>query len=209
MILSVNKIINLQKRLGINWHKKNLEYLNEAKQIHKNSFYELIEANHRHNFNLWHLEDRARERRISDSNIANIKRKIDKENQRRNDSIEKIDEWFSSRLKKNRRRLAKNPLIHTETVGSVIDRLSVLNLKINHMQIEAKRKDSSREHRLLAKKRLRILNLQYKDLIYAFKILLKEIEEGRKNHKMYYQFKMYNDPDFNPRIYKNVKKNRQ
>lgn len=204
MILSVNKIINLQKRLCINWHKKNLEYLNEANQIHKNSFYELTEVNHRCNFNLWHLEDRARERKVLDSKIANIKRKIDKENQKRNDSIEKIDEWFSGRLKKNRRRLSKNPLIHTETVGSVIDRLSILSLKIYHMQIEAKRKDSQRDHRLLAKKRLAILNLQYKDLIYAFKVLLKEIEEGRKNHKIYYQFKMYNEPDFNPRLYKNV-----
>ncbi len=158
---------------------------------------EILEAN----YNLWHLEDLARDPKANDTIIANVKRKIDKENQLRNDRIENFDILFDNYLKENNI-ISKTEISNSETPGSIIDRLSILSLKIYHMYEQTLRKDVDEHHINSCQEKLKILYLQRNDLAKALTILVKEILNGEKKHKIYYQFKMYNNPALNPVLYK-------
>ena len=159
--------------------------------------FEILESN----YNLWHLEDLARDNDADDSIIANVKRKIDKENQLRNDRIEKLDILIDEYLKENKI-FPETDVSNSETPGSIVDRLTILSLKIYHMNEQTQRKDVDKNHILSCENKLKILNLQRDDLAKALKILIKEISKGEKKHKIYYQFKMYNNPTLNPVLYK-------
>ncbi len=153
------------------------------------------------NYNLWHLEDLARDPDANDSTIANVKRKIDKENQLRNDRIENLDILIDNFLKRNKI-IPKTEISNSETPGSIVDRLTILSLKIYHMKQQTERDDVDENHIITCKNKLKILHLQRDDLIGALKILINEILSGEKKHKIYYQFKMYNNPALNPILYK-------
>lgn len=157
----------------------------------------IICEQHRRNFDLWHEEDKARAPDASDVQVANVKRAIDRLNQERNDLIERIDEALLAALP------ATNPEVpwNTETPGAIIDRLSILALKIYHMQEQTERRDVTQEHRSQCQEKLRVLKLQRDDLIIALRQLLADLAAGRKQLKRYRQFKMYNDPTLNPAIY--------
>jgi hypothetical protein len=99
-----------------------------------------------------------------------------------------------------------NAKLNTETPGSVIDRLSILSLRIYHMEEQVFRTDASVEHMGKAKSRLEILYEQHRDLCYSLQELLDDIFSGRKCMKTYRQFKMYNDPTMNPYIYNAAKR---
>ncbi|MBF0649048.1 DUF4254 domain-containing protein [Dysgonomonas sp. GY75] len=147
----------------------------------------------------WHLEDIIRDPDINPAEALLIKRRIDKSNQDRTDLVELIDSYFLDKYKNI------SPLsdarINTESPAWAIDRLSILALKIYHMQQEVGRKNTSADHNEQASKKLQVLLTQRKDLSTAIEELLEDIETGKKYMKVYKQMKMYNDPSLNPVLY--------
>jgi Protein of unknown function (DUF4254) len=159
----------------------------------------LAVAHHRANFELWHEEDKARIPGAPDAEIVRVKHAIDTLNQRRNDLVEKMDVWLIDRLEQD----GSAPL-HSETPGMMIDRLSILALKIYHTHEEAHRASATEEHRSRNVKRLALLEQQRGDLAGCLDELWSEVLTGRRRFKLYRQMKMYNDPELNPAVYGRV-----
>jgi len=158
-----------------------------------------IEHNHRCNCRLWKEEDQARRRNVPDSAIAANKRNIDAFNQRRNDSIEKIDECLLAQLAEVELNAAVR--LYSESAGSMIDRLSIVALKVFHMRTQTERSDAPQAHIETSRARFARLVEQRTDLAACFDALLGDCLTGRARFKVYRQFKMYNDPAFNPYLY--------
>ncbi len=151
----------------------------------------------------WHYEDIIRDPQISPEAALELKRKIDASNQHRTDVVEYIDSYF---LQKYENIKAKpHAKINSESPAWAIDRLSILALKIYHMNEEVERIDASPEHKLKCETKLTILLEQRQDLTTAIDDLLDDIEAGNKYMKVYKQMKMYNDDDLNPVLYQNKK----
>ena len=195
MFIDVDKIVDLQKKCVEDWHRLP-DCPNDYEEV-----YGLVCEQHSRGYRLWHQEDRARRTDVSDSVIAEAKREIDRLNQERNDLIEQIDEYLIQALKQRGMAPAPGIPLHSETPGSIIDRLSVLALKIYHMGEEAHRDDADAQHRNTCLEKLNILEEQKADLVHCLKDLLEDIFSGRKRLKLYRQFKMYNDPELNPELY--------
>lgn len=151
----------------------------------------------------WHLEDIIRDPAIDPVQALQIKRRIDSSNQYRTDLVEYIDGWFLDEYK-NVKPLA-DATFNTESPAWAIDRLSILELKIYHMQIEANRKEATDEHRMHCQAKLAVLLTQRSDLSTAIQQLLDDIRAGRKYMKVYKQMKMYNDESLNPVLYQQKK----
>ncbi|HWD17300.1 MAG TPA: DUF4254 domain-containing protein [Casimicrobiaceae bacterium] len=155
-----------------------------------------VAQNHDANRQLWDQEDLARRGDVPDAEIVGNKRAIDRLNQARNDAIERLDEALLDRL------AAIAPMHdawhNSETAGSMIDRLSILSLKIFHMNAEAARTDATAEHVARCREKLERLTLQREDLARCLDTLLARASEGRAFWRVYRQFKMYNDPALNP-----------
>ncbi len=147
----------------------------------------------------WHLEDIIRDPNIDPAAALKLKRRIDRSNQDRTDLVEKIDSYFRD-LYKDVKALP-DASINTESPAWAIDRLSILALKIYHMQQEVERKDADAEHTARCRAKLDVLLEQRVDLSAAIDKLLADIEAGRKYMKVYRQMKMYNDPATNPVLY--------
>ena len=161
--------------------------------------WQAIAANHEHNCALWAEEDLARRRDVPDSEIAANKRAIDSHNQKRNDAIERADEAILNSLREIE--LRKDARQSSETAGAMIDRLSILALKIHHMRIQTERRDVDEAHRQACRDKLARLAEQRTDLAACLDRLLAEARQGTAFFKVYRQFKMYNDPALNPAIY--------
>lgn len=152
----------------------------------------------------WHYEDLIRNPHIDPTDALALKRRIDRSNQDRTDLVEEIDTYF--------RQLYSDvtPLhdarLNTESPAWAVDRLSILALKIYHMQEQAGRNDASDEHRQRCQLKLSVLLEQQKDLSLAIDQLLDDYATGRKVMKVYRQMKMYNDPSTNPVLYKKLPK---
>ena len=151
----------------------------------------------------WHLEDIIRDPAIDPVAALALKRRIDKSNQDRTDLVERIDDVFYMRYKDIP--ALPGASINTETPAWAVDRLSILALKIYHMNVEVNRQDATAEHREKCAARLDILERQLSDLSTAIDELLRDIESGRKYMKLYRQVKMYNDPALNPVLYQTRK----
>ncbi|PHX75030.1 MAG: hypothetical protein CK547_00110 [Chitinophagaceae bacterium] len=151
----------------------------------------------------WHLEDIIRNPSIDPIEGIVLKRRIDKSNQDRTDVVEYIDDYFLAQYSK----VISQPdaVLNTESPAWAIDRLSILMLKIYHMNEEADRKDATEEHKDKCKAKLLILLEQCDDLSNSIDQLLSDIEAGKKKMKVYRQMKMYNDPSLNPILYNNSK----
>ncbi len=147
----------------------------------------------------WHLEDLIRDPVIDPAEALLLKRRIDKSNQERTDMVEFIDTYFLDKYKNAA--VKENAAINTESPAWAVDRLSILALKIYHMQQEAERPGASQEHRATCSKKLQVLLEQRKDLSEAIDTLLSDIENGWKYMKVYKQMKMYNDESLNPVLY--------
>ena len=144
----------------------------------------------------WHYEDLIRDPQINPVAALDLKRKIDSSNQDRTDLVEYIDSYF---LKKYQSvEIQEGAGINTESPAWAIDRLSILALKIYHMQEEVSREDASDEHRKQCQDKLNVLLEQRKDLSSAIDQLLGDISVGKKFMKVYKQMKMYNDDELNP-----------
>lgn len=157
---------------------------------------------HYQNYLLWHLEDDARRTDLADAEIVRCKRSIDKHNQLRNDGIEQIDSWIDNVLVASGIKPGDEVERNSETPGSIIDRLSILSLKVFHMNEQSRRKDLDKESIELCRLRHEILVEQRDDLATALDRLFLDLRQARKHHKPYRQFKLYNDPRFNPAVYK-------
>jgi hypothetical protein len=147
----------------------------------------------------WHLEDIVRNPDILPIEGLRLKRAIDASNQIRTDMVEYIDAYFLGKYKKVVP--MEGATINTESPAWAIDRLSILALKIYHMQIEVDRTDASKVHIKNCIKKLNILLEQRIDLSQAIDDLLHDIASGKKYMKVYKQMKMYNDPSLNPVLY--------
>jgi hypothetical protein len=159
-----------------------------------------VTRQHRANFDLWHIEDEARAPGASDAELAAVKRRIDRTNQLRNDLMEELDRATQSWLEE---RGLPNPAapLHSESPGLIIDRLSILALKIYHTREEAERPDAPAGHATRNRERLAILEEQRDDLAGCLDALWRETLKGSRRFKLYRQLKMYNDPSLNPAIY--------
>lgn len=158
-----------------------------------------LEANHRYNALLWDEEDQARRTDVEAGAIAACKRRIDRYNQARNDAVEALDEAILAGLAGFPR--AADARLHSESAGAMVDRLSILALKIHHMGEQARRRDAGADHVAACVAKLKRLRLQRRDLGVCFDALLAEARQGRAYFKVYRQFKMYNDPALNPYLY--------
>ena len=147
----------------------------------------------------WHLEDIIRDPNIDPIEALKIKRRIDTSNQERTDLVERIDSYFLEKYAHVS--TSPNATINTESPAWDIDRLSILALKIYHMQQEANRTDAAPDHTARCQTKLQVLLEQQRDLSTAIDQLLNDIELGHKYMKVYRQMKMYNDPALNPVLY--------
>ena len=147
----------------------------------------------------WHFEDIISDPNIDPVEALTLKRRIDKSNQDRTDLVELIDSYFLDKYKDVK--VSPDATINTESPAWAIDRLSILALKIYHMNEEVKRTDVTPEHHNQCEKKLNVLLEQQKDLSTAIDQLIADIEAGRKYMKVYKQMKMYNDPNLNPVLY--------
>jgi len=161
-----------------------------------NSIWYWIEENHQYNCQLWDEEDKARRSNVDDSQIAINKRNIDRFNQKRNDAIESIDEKILDRL--SNVKVQRGAWFNSETVGSIIDRLSIVSLKILHMGIQADRSDIDIAQKEEAQSKKELLITQRDDLLFCLNKIFKGASKGRIFYRIYRQFKMYNDPKLNP-----------
>ena len=144
----------------------------------------------------WHYEDIIRDQNIDPVAALTLKRKIDASNQDRTDTVEYIDSYFLEKYKDVK--VNTDATINSESPAWAIDRLSILALKIYHMNEEAQRTDASEKHQMACKVKLDILLEQRVDLSTAINQLLEDIEKGEKYMKVYKQMKMYNDDELNP-----------
>jgi hypothetical protein len=147
----------------------------------------------------WHLEDIVRNPYISPVEGLAIKRRIDSSNQERTDMVEFVDSYFLDQFKNVV--ALPNAKINTESPAWAVDRLSILTLKIYHMQVEVNRENASAEHIASCTTKLNILLEQRIDLSTAIDDLLEDMQTGNKFMKLYKQMKMYNDPSLNPILY--------
>ena len=166
----------------------------------------LVCRQHQQNYHLWHQEDVARSPDVADAELAQVKRNIDKLNQQRNDLIEQLDDYLTKELETAGVKPWPEARLNTETPGSVIDRLSILALRVYHMEEQAGRADAGRQHRAKARARLEVLHEQHADLCRSLCELLEDVFSGRNRLKVYRQFKMYNDPTMNPCLYQAANK---
>ena len=157
---------------------------------------------HHFNFLLWHEEDKARSTVDDDLVIAAVKRAIDGYNQQRNDWIEKLDDHLSRQIDEQAVVVSKHARLNSETPGSIIDRLSIIALRIYHLGEQLQRDDASAQHIEKVQQRMEICRLQRSDLAGCLEQLLEDIFAGRYRHRTYRQLKMYNDTSLNPYLYK-------
>jgi hypothetical protein len=152
----------------------------------------------------WHLEDLVRDPEINPDKGMEIKRRIDASNQRRTDLVERLDDEFLIRLQVPSEP-KENARLNTESLAWALDRLSILALKIYHMQIEVNRADASKLSFLQAK--FDVLMQQKSDLFLSISQLIEDVSKGLRYYKVYRQVKMYNDPNLNPVLYAQKKHN--
>lgn len=199
----IAQIADLQKKWTAGWHAQ--EPIDDIKywenETHPKPEYETLigyaRANHMMNYFLWHTEDIARRTDVADSVIANAKRQIDRYNQLRNDFAEKMDETFIMLLSPALPGALKAPL-NSESLGMIIDRLSIMALKMYHMD-QASKKRANRKN---CQAKLKKLMAQRFDLLESAKFLLVDYLNGARRPSTYYQFKMYNDARLNPQLAK-------
>lgn len=184
-ILDYHKTDNVDQPIANPYEEKTIEYY-----LYLKNWIDTVQ---------WHFEDIIRDPHIDPAAALTLKRRIDKSNQDRTDLVELIDSYFL--LKYQSVEPLPDATINTESPAWAIDRLSILALKIYHMQQEVDRTDVSPEHHAQCEAKLRVLLEQQKDLSTAIDQLIDDIEAGRKYMKVYKQMKMYNDPALNPVLY--------
>ncbi|MFO0818708.1 MAG: DUF4254 domain-containing protein [Pirellulales bacterium] len=193
-MIDVPQITQMHRETVVRWHSTPVD----------NPYQGLLETacqQHAFNFLLWHEEDIARSPDVGDARIAQVKRAIDRYNQQRNDWIEKLDLAIDELLKAAGVVPAADARQNTETPGSAIDRLSIIALRIYHLEEQVRREDATPQHVESVQGKLAVCLIQQDDLARSLAELLDDLQAGRKRHRLYRQFKMYNDPTLNPYLY--------
>jgi hypothetical protein len=200
-MLSADAIVKLHDDSTAAWHVASESNLNP---VTNDPWLARVARQHRANFDLWHIEDEARAPGATDGQLAVVKRRIDQTNQLRNDLAEDLDrtllDWLAPQ-----RLPAEDAQLHSESPGLIIDRLSILALKIYHTREEAERTDCSLGHTERNRSRLAVLTEQRTDLAHCLDLLWREALDGTRRFKLYQQLKMYNDPALNPAIYRSAR----
>lgn len=199
-MLNVDEIVNLHESMVVAWHQQSPDP-SKCREV-PDDFLDIVRIQHAYNFLLWHEEDKARKPDASDREIAQVKRAIDRLNQLRNDWIEKLDDRLQAHLEEQGVRVKKMAIKCTETPGSAIDRLSIMALRLYHLQEELTRRDVDQGHKAKVRDRFDLCLQQQAHLAEALELLWKGIETGSIQHRAVRQLKMYNDPTLNPEIYK-------
>jgi hypothetical protein len=196
-MLAADEITRLHDQLTYQWHQPDANGAASG----GNDWENRIAAQHRANFDLWHIEDEARTPGATDADLADVKRRIDSTNQLRNDLAEELDrallEWLAARQLPH-----PDAALQSESPGLIIDRLSILALKIYHTREEAEREGAPPGHPERNRDRLAILEEQRADLAHCLDALWRDTLAGTRRFKLYRQLKMYNDPTLNPAIYR-------
>ena len=193
-MINVQDIVKLQVDTVARWHEEPIDNPYTGLQ-------EAVCTQHQFNYQLWHQEDIARSRDVTDEKIAEVKRAIDGFNQNRNDWIEKVDDFLTELVDSKAVVVQDGARLNTETPGSVIDRLSILSLRIYHMVEQLDRDDVDQSHMDSVNQKIALCRLQQDELSNSLQELLDDIFAGRKRHRTYRQMKMYNDPSLNPYLY--------
>jgi hypothetical protein len=196
-MISVTEIVELHQSAVSRWHRSGLDI-----PYPSTSFLTAVCQQHQFNYLLWHEEDRARSPEASDTEIARVKRAIDGYNQKRNDWIEKIDDQIADMLARNQIAPHDSASLNTETPGSAIDRLSILSLRLYHLEEQLVRTDVDEQHLRGVQNKVAICRLQQQELATSLGELFDDLWSGRKRHRTYRQLKMYNDPALNPYLYR-------
>ena len=195
-LLSAESIVALQDRSTTLWHREIPALPAES----SGQLLDAVAAQHLANFELWHLEDQARDPEAADQEIAAVKREVDRVNQRRNDLTEICDTVLLAALD-HEKLPDPDAELHSESPGLILDRLSILALKIFHTREEIARADAPAGHAERNRERLAILAAQRTDLAGCLDRLWQQIVAGQRRFKVYRQLKMYNDPSLNPAVY--------
>ncbi len=193
-LLDVRATVQLQDERTRLWHHTSAEARQEE------SLPGLVEALHAANFTLWHAEDEARGPAADDATMAAVKRRIDRVNQVRNDTVEQIDAWLLAALREGGG--PESGEQHSETPGMMIDRLSILSLKLFHTEEELERTEVPAGHHERNQERLAILHSQRDDLAACLERMWHQVCTGQRFFRQYRQLKMYNDPELNPAVYR-------
>lgn len=193
-MIHAQEVIDLQTSTVATWHSAPIENKYDGVLA-------IVCQQHQFNYQLWHQEDIARSPDCSASEIADVKRAIDRLNQLRNDWIERIDDWLSQYLADQNITASPQATQNSETPGSIVDRLSIIALRIYHLDEQLERPEIDSNQREKVETRVAICRVQQAELGVCLDQLLAEIFAGTKRHRTYRQFKMYNDPTMNPYLY--------
>jgi hypothetical protein len=201
-MLSTTEIVELHDQQTFAWHQLPEQPASSRFQATA-GWLSLVARQHRANFDLWHIEDEARAPDATEADLARVKRRVDQTNQLRNDLAEELDDvllhWLEARGLPN-----PDAPLNSESPGLIIDRLSILALKIYHTREEAQRTDAPQGHAARNSQRLAILEEQRADLAGCLDALWSQTLAGTRRFKLHRQLKMYNDPSLNPAVYRKL-----
>jgi hypothetical protein len=197
MIPDIQQITNAMKASIQDWHKESTPSHNPFKE---GEFLYLIYKKNQIDTIQWHVEDEIRRPDLPPPELVKFKREIDKLNQERTDTVEIIDDLIYSIYKDVPK--ISSAKMNSETPAWLLDRMSILELKIYHMEEQVNRLDTTPEHKNKCIEKLNILLEQRSDLQSCFKELTDDLSSGKKFMKVYRQMKMYNDEKLNPSLYK-------
>ena len=192
-----DKIIDVMRQSVVDWHRNESPSENPYTE---GSFEFTIYKKNQIDTIQWHVEDEIRRPDLPDAELVRYKRKIDSLNQERTDIVEILDDLFFNLYKDTPR--SKDARMNSETPAWLLDRMSILELKIYHMDEQTKRDDVDESHKKTCASKLEILLDQRKDLQKCFAELVDDLSKGLKFMKVYRQMKMYNDKKLNPSLYK-------
>ena len=195
-LVDVQSVVQLHRDMVVRWHEQ------DRVDVPYDGLSAVICRQHAYNYLLWHEEDKARSPDAGDAEIAAVKRAIDGYNQKRNDWMERIDDCLTDEVNRRGVEICPDARLNTETPGSVIDRLSILSLRIYHLEEQAERTDVTPAHLESVQQKLAICLEQLDDLASSLGDLMEDILSGQKRHKTYRHLKMYNDAELNPYLYR-------
>ncbi len=194
-MIQIAKIIEIQTEMVDRWHRQEIDNPYQG-------FLSTVCQQLSFNYLLWHEEDIARSPDVGDAEIARVKRSIDRFNQQRNDWIETVDDEITKMLEEEGIATENDAPLNTETPGSAIDRLAIMALRLYHLREQLEREDVDDQHRESVRQKIAVCLLQQNDLGDSLQQLVNAIFAGKKRHRTYRQFKMYNDPTLNPYLYR-------
>jgi len=195
MIPDINKITDTMIQSILDWHRN----LKPTENPHEDIFLYLIYKKNQIDTIQWHVEDEIRRPDLPPTELVKFKREIDALNQERTDTVELLDDRFLIAFQDIPR--LESARMNSETPAWLLDRMSILELKIYHMEEQTQRRDTDPNHIESCRAKLKILLSQRADLQTCFRELVDDLENGRKFMKVYRQMKMYNDEKLNPALY--------